>query len=264
MTWNIGGKTLTNRLFLGTALYPSPEIMKAAITASNAEVITVSIKRELEGGTNNTFWDYLKQLNCHLLPNTAGCHTAKEALLTAEMAREIFNTNWIKLEIIGDDYNLQPDPFELLEATQRCIQAGFTVFAYCTDDLVLCQKLVDAGCDILMPWGAPIGTGLGLQNPYALEVLRHRLPNVNLLVDAGIGKPSEAAAAMELGFDGVLLNSAVALSKCPETMGRAFDYAVKAGREAYLAGPMPTRNLASPSTPIMETPFWHQESVEHD
>jgi len=260
MTWIIADKTLTNRLFLGTALYPSPEIMTQAIKAAQTQVITVSIKRELSGGTKNTFWQTLKTLNTHLLPNTAGCHTAQDAFTTAQMAREIFDTNWIKLEVIGDDYTLQPDPFELLKATKLCIDAGFEVFPYCTDDLVLCQKLIDVGCTILMPWGAPIGTGLGLTDPHALKTLRARFPHINLIVDAGMGSPSQAAQAMEMGFDGLLLNSAVALSGNPPKMAEGFAQAVSAGRLAFEAGIMEQRESASPSTPILDTPFWHQTS----
>jgi thiazole synthase len=195
------------------------------------------------------------------LPNTAGCHTAQDAVTLAKMSRELFETDWIKLEVIGDDYNLQPDPFGLLEATARLIKEGFKVFPYCTDDLVLCQRLQDLGCEVLMPWGAPIGTGKGLINPYALEVLRARLPDVNLLVDAGIGKPSDACQAMELGFDGVLLNTAVAQALNPEVMAAAFSEAISAGRKACVGGMIPSRNLAQPSTPTLGTPFWHDKKA---
>lgn len=254
----VGGKDIQSRLFIGTALYPSPQIMLDAIKAAEAEVVTVSVRRQGLGGEN--FWNQLKQLNCLWLPNTAGCHSAKEAVTTAEMAREIFQTNWIKLEVIGDEYNLQPDPFQLLEATKELVKRGFEVFPYCTDDLVLCQRLLDAGCNILMPWGAPIGTGRGLTDPYALQTLRKRLPDVPMVIDAGLGLPSHATQAMELGFDAVLLNTAIAQADNPVVMAEAFKEAVSSGRKAYQAGAMPQRDLAKPSTPVLGTPFWQQES----
>lgn len=255
---NIGGKEIESRLFLGTALYPSPQIMLDAIRASDADIVTVSVRREGMGGEN--FWKQINQLDCHWLPNTAGCHTTKEAVTTAEMARELFKTNWIKLEVIGDEYNLQPDPFQLVEATKELVKRGFEVFPYCTDDLVLCKRLLDAGCNILMPWGAPIGTGRGLSDPYALQTLRQRLPDVPMVIDAGIGLPSQAAQAIEMGYDAVLLNTAVAKAEDPVAMAKAFKHGVIAGREAYEAGAMPVRDLAKPSTPVLGTPFWQQES----
>jgi thiazole synthase len=259
--WSLAGKTLNSRLMLGTAGFPSLEIMGSAITASAAEVITLSIKRQAPQGLGGEFfWNVIKKLGCHLLPNTAGCRDAKTAITTAELTRELFNTSWIKLEVIGDEYNLQPDPFELLKATKILINQGFAVFPYCTDDLVLCQKLVDLGCNILMPWAAPIGSGKGLINPYALENLRKRLPEITLIVDAGLGKPSHAVQVMELGFDGVLLNTAVTAAKDPKAMAFAFRHAVIAGHEAFVAGIMAERSLASPSTPLIDTPFWLQET----
>lgn len=258
-TWNVYGVELNSRFFIGSALYPSPEIMQQAIKASGSEVITLSLRRqspENQGGKQ--FWDYIKNLGCHILPNTAGCHSAQEAITIAQMSREIFETNWVKLEVIGDDYNLQPDPFGLLEAAEALIKDGFNVFPYTTDDLVLCQRLRDLGCEVIMPWGSPIGTGRGLMNPYALQMIRERLPEVNLLVDAGIGRPSDACMAMELGFDGVLLNTAVAEAVNPEAMASAFANAISAGRLAYESGIMPSRESASPSTPTVGTPFWHQ------
>lgn len=259
--WQLAGKTLESRFLLGTAQYPSLQIMRDAIITSKTNVITVSLKRQSpkqQGG--DVFWNSIKDLNCHLLPNTAGCHNATDAINTAEMAREIFQTNWIKLEVIGDDYNLQPDPFELVTAAKQLIHNGFEVFPYCTDDLVLCQRLIDCGCQILMPWAAPIGSGKGIINSYALETLRARLPNATLIIDAGIGKPSHASQAMELGFDGVLLNTAVSLSKSPIQMASAFRDAIFAGRSAFKAGMVPERNMAHPSTSLLDTPFWHQEA----
>lgn len=259
MSWDIAGKTLQSRLLIGSALYPSPAIMQQAIRSSGANVVTVSLRRQNPGeGGGESFWQLIKELEVNILPNTAGCHSVKEAITTAQMAREIFDTKWIKLEVIGDDYNLQPDPFQLLEATEELIGQGFEVFPYCTDDLVLCQKLAELGCKILMPWGAPIGTGQGLLNPYALKTIRQRLPELTLIVDAGIGLPSHAAQAMEMGYDGVLLNTAIAQSNKPEKMALAFSQAVQAGRNAYEAGAMLERQTAQPSTPTLGTPFWHQ------
>lgn len=256
--WKLAQHELSSRLLLGTALYPSPDIMRQAIQSAKVDVITVSLKRqkpEQKGGEQ--FWEYLKSLPCHLLPNTAGCRTAKEAILLANMAREIFNTPWIKLEVIGDDYNLQPDPFELVSAAKELIQQGFEVFPYCLDDLVVCQRLVEAGCNIVMPWGAPIGSGQGLLNPYAIRVLRERLENTCIIIDAGIGTPSHAVLAMELGVDGILLNSAVALAQDPVKMATSFSLAIEAGRLAFEAGRMPERQFAQASTPLLDTPFWH-------
>ena len=259
--WTLADKLLTSRFLLGTAQYPSLHILRDAILASQASVLTVSLKREMpqkKGG--DIFWSILKEFNCSLLPNTAGCHRADEAVMLAEMARELFQTNWIKLEVIGDDYTLQPDPFELVKATADLVKRGFEVFPYCTEDLVLCQRLIDSGCRILMPWAAPIGSGKGILNPYALETLRVRLPQASLIVDAGIGKPSQAAYAMELGYDGVLLNTAVAMAKNPIQMATAFREAIRAGRMAFEAGMMPERNIAHPSTSLIDTLFWKQDN----
>lgn len=259
-SWSVYGQKLNSRLFIGTALYPSPQTMVDSIKASQAEVITVSLRRQTSENNHSgeQFWQMIEELNCHLLPNTAGCYSAKEAVQTAHMARELFDTDWIKLEVLGDSYNLQPDPFALLEATRILMADGFKVFPYCTDDLVLCQKLVELGCEVLMPWGSPIGTGQGLLNPYALKTLRERLPELTLLVDAGIGKPSDAVQAMELGFDGILLNTAVAEALEPEKMAHAFASAINAGRLAYEAGLMPKRDNAKPSTPTLDQPIWQQ------
>ena len=260
--WKIGNQHCNSRLLLGTARYPSLEIMQKVIQAAEVEIVTVSLRRQMRDKSGGaSFWDYIKNLGCHILPNTAGCYSVAEAITTAQMARELFNTNWIKLEVIGDDYNLQPDPFGLLEATQELIKQGFEVLPYCTDDLVLCQKLVAAGCKILMPWGSPIGSGQGLLNPFALKTLRARLPEITLIIDAGIGTSSHAVQAMELGFDAILLNSAVALAQDPIQMATAFNYAIKSGRLAYEAGRMPARNMAQASTPILNKPFWQQEKI---
>jgi thiazole synthase len=225
-------------------------------------VVTVALRRQAPSDNSGSeFWNVIKELNCTVLPNTAGCFTVNEAVMTAEMARELFQTNWIKLEVIGDEYNLQPDAFELVKAAKILIDEGFEVFPYCTDDLILCKRLLDCGCRILMPWASPIGSGKGLVNPYALETLRSRLPDATLIVDAGIGKPSHAVQAMELGFDGVLLNTAVSLAAHPVQMAHAFKDAVVAGRTAFSAGMMQERNIAHPSTSLIDTPFWHQEKI---
>lgn len=259
-SWQVYDTELESRLFIGTALYSSPKIMLDAIKASQAQVITLSLRRQMpsQSESNNQFWQLIQELGCHLLPNTAGCYSAEEAIKTAHMARELFDTDWIKLEVLGDSYNLQPDPFALVEATKILIEEGFKVFPYCTDDLVVCQKLADLGCEVLMPWGAPIGTGQGLINPYALETIRKRLPDMTLLVDAGIGKPSDAVQAMELGYDGILLNTAVAEALEPAVMAVAFAQAINAGRLAYEAGVMPKRDNAIPSTPTLDKPIWLQ------
>jgi len=258
-TWEIDNTILTSRLFIGSALYPSPAIMQEAIIASGAEVLTVSLRRQ--GATQEageSFWDIIRSMGLKVLPNTAGCHSAQEAITVAQMSREIFETHWIKLEVIGDQYNLQPDPYETVEAAKVLIKEGFEVFPYTTDDLVVAKKLADVGCQILMPWGSPIGSGKGLMNPYNLRTLREQFPKLKLVVDAGIGKPSHAIEAMELGFDAVLLNSAVALAQDPIAMAKAFALAVEAGRLGYEAGAMQEREFASPSTPTVGVPFWHQ------
>lgn len=248
-----------SRLLVGTALYPSPDIMAQAIAASGSEMVTLSLRRQDPGNhQGRSIWQHIQQTDCALLPNTAGCHSAQEAITLAQMSQEMFNTDFIKLEVIGDDYNLQPDPFETVKAAEVLIKKGFKVLPYCTDDLVLCQRLLDAGCQVLMPWGAPIGTGKGLMNPYNLSAIRDRFPTTSLLIDAGIGKPSQAMAAMEMGFDGILLNTAIAKARDPIQMAQAFAQAVSGGRQAFLSGLMETRQTASPSTPVLGTPFWQQ------
>ena len=257
-SWQVGGRRLCSRLLLGTALYPSLQVMADAARASATEVLTVGLRRlQPETGGGNHFWQRVQSLGCHVLPNTAGCHSADEAFTLALMAREIFGTDWIKLEVIGDDYTLQPDPTATLDAAVRLIREGFAVFAYTTDDLVLAQRLHGAGCAAVMPWAAPIGSGRGPVNPYALEIMRRRLPDAVLVVDAGLGKPSHAAQVMELGFDAVLLNTAVAQAGDPVRMAGAFAQAVAGGRGAYLATPMPERGAAQASTPTVGMPFWH-------
>src|SRR4051812_3270110 len=256
MPLTIGGQTLESRFFLGTASYPSPDVLREAIRAAGTQVITVGLRRQLSGGgQSNEFYNYIRESGAHLLPNTAGCTTAREAVTLAKMAREMFGTHWIKLEVVGDEYTLQPDPFELVVAAKELAADGFEVFPYCTDDLVTCNRLLDAGCRILMPWGAPIGSGQGLLNPTALRTLRQRLPDVPLVVDAGIGSPKDAVQAMELGYDAVLVNSAVALAHDPVTMARAFRLAIEGGRMAYEAGIMAKQDMAVATTPVTGRPF---------
>jgi thiazole synthase len=247
---------LRSRLMLGTAAYPSPAILVEAIKASGTEVVTVSLRREASGArAGQGFWSLIRDLGLRVLPNTAGCHSAKEAVTTAQMAREVFATSWIKLEVIGDEDSLQPDVFGLVEAARILCSEGFQVFPYTTEDLIVAEKLVDAGCRVLMPWGAPIGTGRGLNNVYGLRALRARFPEIPLVIDAGIGLPSHAAQAMELGFDAVLTNTAVAQAGDPVRMAAALAQAVEAGRTAFLAQPMQPRDMAVPSTPLWGRAF---------
>lgn len=263
MPFDIAGTTLDSRFFLGTAGYPSPHVLRQAIAAAEADVVTVGLKRQLAQGTGKPvpnaagqgFLDIIRQSGAHLLPNTAGCYTADEAITLAQMAREVFDTHWIKLEVIGDSYTLQPDPVELVRAATELVKLGFEVFPYCTDDLVTCQRLLDAGCRILMPWGAPIGSGQGLVNPYALRTLRERITDVPLVIDAGIGSPKDAAQAMEMGFDAVLLNSAVSNAHDPALMAEAFKLAIQAGHKARKAGIIAKQDLAVPTTPVTGRPF---------
>jgi thiazole synthase len=242
------GVASPSRLLLGTAQYPSPAVLREAIAASGAAIITVSLRRE--GREGGAFRDILAASGCRLLPNTAGCHTVREAVTTAQMARELFGTSWIKLEVIGHADTLAPDPFALVEAARILCADGFDVFPYTTEDLVVGEKLVEAGCRVLMPWGAPIGSGQGLRHIDALRSMRAHFPDMPLVVDAGIGAPSEAALAMELGYDAVLLNTAVARAKDPVGMARAFGEAVAAGRRAHESGLMGRRDMAQASTPV--------------
>lgn len=253
--WSLYGTTLQSRFLIGSAGYPSPQVLQDAIRASGAQVVTVGLKRALAAGRDNGFVALALASGATLLPNTAGCRSAREAITLAHMARELYGTAWLKLEVVGDEHTLQPDPFELLAAATQLVKDGFQVFPYCLDDLVSCRRLLDAGCEVLMPWGAPIGSGQGLLNPFALRTLRERLPGVPMIVDAGIGAPSHAAQAMELGFDGVLLNSAVAQARDPVRMARAFACAIDAGRLGFEAGVMAAQDFAVPSTPVPGHPF---------
>lgn len=246
------GTQLPSRLLLGTAQYPSLAILADAVKASAASVATVSLRREAAGGqAGGQFWSLIRSLGVMVLPNTAGCHSVKEAVTTARMAREVFATNWIKLEIIGNHDTLQPDVFGLVEAARILCEEGFAVFPYTTEDLVVAERLIEAGCQVLMPWCAPIGSAKGPCNLDALRSLRGHFPEIPLIIDAGLGRPSHAAAVMELGFDAVLLNTAVAKAGDPAAMAVAFAKAVEAGHEAFLAGLLEPRDMAVPSTPVI-------------
>jgi thiazole synthase len=246
------GVELSSRLLLGTARYPSPKVLAEAIKASGAEVVTVSLRREAGPERNGQgFWSIIQSLGVRVLPNTAGCHSVTEAVTTAHMARELFDTPWIKLEVIRDDETLQPDVFGLVEAARVLSEEGFEVFPYTTEDLAVADRLVEAGCRVLMPWGAPIGSARGLNNVYGLKALRAHFPDIPLVVDAGLGVPSHASAAMELGYDAVLLNTAVAEAGDPVAMARAFALAIEAGRTAFAARPLEPRDMAVPSTPVL-------------
>jgi thiazole synthase len=259
--FRVYGVEIPSRLLLGTARYPSPQVLADAVAASGTGIVTVSLRREqARGRTGEQFLEFVRHLGVRVLPNTAGCRTPKEAITTAEMARELFETPWIKLEVIANDDTLQPDLFGLVEAAHVLNRDGFQVFPYTTEDLGAAERLVGAGCEILMPWGAPIGTGRGLANPYALRVMRNYFPDIPLVIDAGIGAPSQAAQAMEMGYDAVLLNTAVAKAADPVAMAAAFRDGISAGRRAFVAGLMGTRDMAEPSTPVAGTPFFDLET----
>ncbi|WP_319531982.1 thiazole synthase [uncultured Cohaesibacter sp.] len=249
------GLELPNPLMLGTAQYPSPAILEQAFAQSGAGVATVSLRREGVNGAGQSFWKMVCDLDVIVLPNTAGCHTVKEAVTTAHMAREVFGTKWIKLEVIGHTDSLQPEVFHLVEAARILCEEGFEVFPYTTEDLIVAERLLAAGCQVLMPWGAPIGSGRGLNNEYALRAMRAEFLDVPLVVDAGIGLPSHAARAMELGFDAVLVNTAVAKAGDPVAMARAMMRAVEAGKLAHDADPIEPRDMAVPSTPVIGKAF---------
>lgn len=247
-TLTIGDVELESRLIVGTARYPNYSVMLEALEASACEMVTVSIRRiDLEASQESGIID-LVQDDWELLPNTAGCYTAKDAILTAQLAREALGTDLIKLEVVGDEDLRLPDGEELVEAARELVRDGFTVLAYSNDDPILCQKLERAGCAAVMPAGSPIGSGMGIQNPYNIEIIIEEL-DVPVFVDAGIGTASDATIAMELGCEGVLLNSAVARAKQPVRMAESFRDAVRAGRGAYRAGRIPRRLYAEPTSP---------------
>jgi thiazole synthase len=251
------GKTFASRMLMGTAGYSSPDVLRQAVEASGTDIVTVSLRREsARARTGQGFWELIEKLGRLVLPNTAGCRTAKEAIATAQMARELFGTNWIKLEVIANDDTLQPELFGLVEAATALCAEGFSVLPYTTEDLSAAERLVAAGCNVLMPWGSPIGSARGLLNKTALQSMRAYFPETPLIVDAGIGTPSHAAEAMEMGYDGVLLNTAIAKADDPIKMADAFAKAIQAGRLAFEAGLLEARDMASPSTPVAGTPFF--------
>jgi thiazole synthase len=243
----IAGTALKSRLFLGTAGYPNQQVMLDSLEASGAELVTMSIRRISLDGYSGSLVDLLGD-RCRLLPNTSGCVTAKDAILTAELAREALETNWLKLELIGDRETLYPDVEQLVPAADELVRKGFIVLPYCNDDPVTCQKLADVGCAAVMPLGSLIGSGRGIANPAAIELICTRSP-VPVVLDAGIGTASDAARAMELGCDAVLVNTAVSKSHDPRRMAAAMKGAVEAGRLARLAGRIPMRTFAEPSSP---------------
>ena len=247
--FRIATLTLTSRLIIGTGKYRSYEEMRAAHKASGAEMVTVAVRRVPLDRSSESFLDYLDP-EMKILPNTAGCYTAEEAVRTARLAREALETDLVKLEVIGDQTTLFPDNEQTLEAARILVKEGFVVLPYFNDDLIMAKKLLDAGCTAIMPLAAPIGSGLGVQNPANLRIMREQLPEATIIVDAGVGTASDAAIAMELGADGVLMNTAVASAKDPAAMGEAMKLAIQAGRLAYLSGRMERRLYASASSPL--------------
>lgn len=247
----IANKSYHSRLIVGTSRYPSPEVMLEAVEASGAEMVTVAIRRlNLNSGNGQeSILNYIDRKKYFLLPNTAGCFTAKDAVLTAQLAREALETNWVKLEVIGDEETLFPDVSELVKAAEILLKDDFIVLPYCNDDPITCKKLADIGCAAVMPLGAPIGSGMGIRNPYNLQIIREAI-SIPIIVDAGVGTASDAAIAMELGMDGVLMNSAIAQAEHPVSMARAMRLAVEAGRLAYESGRIPKRLYANASSPV--------------
>jgi thiazole synthase len=248
--FEIAGRVFTSRLIIGTGKYRSYGEMKAAHVASGAEMVTVAVRRvPLQDRSQESFLDHLDP-SLVILPNTAGCYTAEEAVRTARLAREALETDLVKLEVIGDQTTLFPDNEQTLAAARLLVKEGFTVLPYFNDDLIMAKKLLDAGCAAVMPLAAPIGSGLGVQNPANLMIMREQLPDATIIVDAGVGTASDAAIAMELGADAVLMNTAIAEARDSEKMATAMRLAIEAGRLAYLAGRMPRRLYASASSPL--------------
>jgi thiazole synthase len=246
----IGDETFSSRLIVGTSRYPNPQVMLDALAATGTELVTVAIRRvNVENPAPESHLDLLRQGGYQVLPNTAGCYTAREAVLVAQLAREALGTDLIKLEVIGDDETLMPDVEQLLDAAKTLVDDGFTVLAYANDDPITCRKLADLGCAAVMPLGSPIGSGMGIVNPYNLRIIREVIDDTPLIVDAGIGTASDAVTAMELGYDGVLLNTAIAEAQHPVEMAHAMRLAVEAGRRAHRAGRIPRRLYAQASSP---------------
>lgn len=248
--FRIGDRVFTSRLIIGTGKYRSFDEMKAAHRASGAEMVTVAVRRVPLDRSSESFLDHLDPA-LQILPNTAGCYSAEEAIRTARLAREALNTDLLKLEVIGDQTTLFPDNEQTLEAARILVKEGFTVLPYFTDDLIMARKLLDAGCPAVMPLAAPIGSGLGIQNPANLRIMREQLPDATIIVDAGVGTASDAAIAMELGADAVLMNTAIAEAEDSAKMAQAMKLAIEAGRLAYQAGRMQKRLYASASSPIV-------------
>jgi thiazole synthase len=246
---SIAGREFNSRLIIGTGKYRSFDEMKAAHRASGAEMVTVAVRRVPLDRSSESFLDHLDP-KLAILPNTAGCYTAEEAIRTARLAREALGTDLIKLEVIGDQTTLFPDNEQTIEAARVLVREGFCVLPYFTDDLIAAKKLLDAGCAAVMPLAAPIGSGLGIQNPANLTIMREQLPDATIIVDAGVGTASDAAIAMELGADAILMNTAIAEAQDSEKMAKAMRLAIEAGRLAYLAGRMPKRLYASASSPL--------------
>ncbi len=247
----IAGRTFSSRLIIGTGKYPSHQVMQQAHEASGADMATVAVRRvNISDRTKESLLDYIDTTKIFLLPNTAGCYTADEAVRTARLGREAGLSNWVKLEVIGDEATLFPDNEGLIEATRILVKEGFVVLPYTSDDLVVCRKLVDAGAAAVMPLGAPIGSGLGIQNPNNIRIIREFITSVPVIVDAGVGTASDAALAMELGADGVLMNTAIAGAANPQAMAEAMKYAVRAGRLAYTSGRIPRKAYATASSPV--------------
>jgi len=247
----IAGRQVHSRLFVGTGKYRSHQEMARCHVASGAEVVTVAVRRvNLTDRSKESLLDHIDRSKLFILPNTAACYTADDAIRTARLAREVGLSNWIKLEVIGDEKTLFPDNEGLLEATRVLVKEGFVVLPYTNDDVVNARKLIDAGAAAVMPLAAPIGSGLGVQNPANLRIMREMITQVPMIVDAGVGTASDAAIAMELGADGVLLNTAIAAADDSVRMAEAMNLAVQAGRLAYLAGRMPKKLYASASSPI--------------
>ena len=247
--FSLAGTNFTSRLIIGTGKYRSYDEMKAAHAASGADMVTVAVNRVPLDGKTESFLDHLDP-KMKILPNTAGCYDADHAIRTARLAREALETDWIKLEVIGDPVTLLPDNEQTLQAAKVLVKEGFIVLPYFTDDLIMAKKLLDAGCPAVMPLAAPIGSGMGVQNPSNLRIMREQLPDATIIVDAGVGVPSDASIAMELGADAILMNTAIAESRDPAQMATAMNFAVQAGRLAYLSGRMPKRLYASASSPI--------------
>ena len=245
----IAGRTFRSRLIVGTGKYPSPVIMRAAHEASGTDMVTVAVRRVDISRKTESLLDYIDTAKIFLLPNTAACYTAADAIRTARLGREAGMSNWVKLEVIGDEQTLFPDNEGLLEATRVLVKEGFVVLPYTNDDPVMCRKLADAGAAAVMPLGAPIGSGLGIQNPNNIRIIREQA-TVPVIVDAGVGTACDAAVAMELGADGVLMNTAIAGAQDPVAMARAMKLAVEAGRLAYLAGRIPKKSYATASSPL--------------